>query len=816
MIGFAATELLIVFLFGLGGQAGLPLGVPPGPEDPVMAQFAPAECIFYTTWSPVVTPDPQGNVTERWLAQVEIQESFAQLKSAIRQMAEEGGEGDETSFAGTLFEIADHCMTRSVGVYLSRLEYTDDTWNLYGGGLIDLADDANRLNEELIEMVQAMADDEGMEFGETPVNGASFYTLSIDEREFQSQVTFGVVDDQYLALSMGEGEMSRLLANMQTDPPEWLNELRGDLPVDRISSVSYMNAETILDSVKEMARAEGAPPEFDNAMEMLGVEQLQTAGWVSGLDDAGFICRGIVRIEDPDEPRGLLAMLQGEPLEPEEFGRISDDQMVMVGGRVSVPAILEFVREFSDVASRPGEFDEGMDMLNTMLDIDFERDVVERLDDHAYVYGSINFTNPVSGWVLGIGVSDEMGLTDPYNKIVEVIRDNAAMGPGEVEFSESEVNGCTIYSLEDKSEWGFMPDFTWSLANGEILISMDKSSLRRHLRREVMADDALVQDPWFSQVFEQPRMDAEGPILVTSLNVKTIVQLGVPMLALMGEDMFPPDFDFGLGDLPSTTALIRDMKPNISSVFRTPDGFEMIQRQTYPGGTPGTVAGAAAVGVIPAIFTVRRAASRMDSANRMRQLVIAMHNYHDSHRALPARYSKADDGTPLLSWRVHLLPYLEYSDLYERFHLDEPWDSEHNRELIAEMPRDFEHPRIRTEEGQTVYVVPTGDSTIMPDPEDADTEFPTGLSLEEIADGTSRTILMLEANAENSVIWTKPDDYDWSERDDPSAGLCDEWEGVVNMGMADGSVQSINLERLSEIFKIMVEIDDGEVVFWDR
>ena len=68
--------------------------------------------------------------------------------------------------------------------------------------------------------------------------------------------------------------------------------------------------------------------------------------------------------------------------------------------------------------------------------MDLERDVIQRLDDHAFVYGSINFTNPTSGWVLGVGASDEMGLTDSYNKINEAIR-GGAEGRDEIEFSES-------------------------------------------------------------------------------------------------------------------------------------------------------------------------------------------------------------------------------------------------------------------------------------------------------------------------------------------------------------------------------------------
>ena len=44
------------------------------------------------------------------------------------------------------------------------------------------------------------------------------------------------------------------------------------------------------------------------------------------------------------------------------------------------------------------------------------------------------------------------------------------------------------------------------------------------------------------------------------------------------------------------------------------------------------------------------------------------------------------DGRPLLSWRVAILPYIDQEDLYKQFHLDEPWDSPHNRSLIEKMP----------------------------------------------------------------------------------------------------------------------------------
>lgn len=79
-------------------------------------------------------------------------------------------------------------------------------------------------------------------------------------------------------------------------------------------------------------------------------------------------------------------------------------------------------------------------------------------------------------------------------------------------------------------------------------------------------------------------------------------------------------------------------------------------------------------------------------------------------RKLP-RYSVDRNGKPLLSWRVHLLPYLDQQKLYDAFHLDEPWDSEHNRKLLARMPKLFCAPGTSAESGRTRYLLVTGPGT---------------------------------------------------------------------------------------------------------
>src|SRR5438552_3335668 len=69
-----------------------------------------------------------------------------------------------------------------------------------------------------------------------------------------------------------------------------------------------------------------------------------------------------------------------------------------------------------------------------------------------------------------------------------------------------------------------------------------------------------------------------------------------------------------------------------------------------------------------------------------------MHNYNDTHGQLPAAAACGKDGKPLLSWRVEILPFIEYGALYNEFHLDEPWDSPHNIELLPRMPKIYASP----------------------------------------------------------------------------------------------------------------------------
>ena len=83
------------------------------------------------------------------------------------------------------------------------------------------------------------------------------------------------------------------------------------------------------------------------------------------------------------------------------------------------------------------------------------------------------------------------------------------------------------------------------------------------------------------------------------------------------------------------------------------------------------------------IFQSLEAAHRAQCKNNLKQIGLAMHNYHDAHKQFPAAASADKAGKPLLSWRVQRLPVLGQASLYEQLKLEEPGDRPHNYRLVV-------------------------------------------------------------------------------------------------------------------------------------
>jgi hypothetical protein len=221
----------------------------------------------------------------------------------------------------------------------------------------------------------------------------------------------------------------------------------------------------------------------------------------------------------------------------------------------------------------------------------------------------------------------------------------------------------------------------------------------------------------------------------------------------------------------------------------------------------GTMMLAAGV-ALPAVQKVRTAAATMQSQNNMKQLALAMYNYESAYGNFPPAAICDKNGKPLLSWRVAILPFIEQDNLYRKFKLDEPWDSEHNKPLSEVAIKTFQDPRYDYlgKMNHTHYKIFVGKNTF--------TTLTKGARITDITDGASNTIMI--ACGGDSVPWAAPDDFAF----DPNGKLPDLTcpGNKLLVAMCDGSVRTLQMDAIKDfekLMKLLIQKNDGQVIPWD-
>jgi type II secretory pathway pseudopilin PulG len=214
------------------------------------------------------------------------------------------------------------------------------------------------------------------------------------------------------------------------------------------------------------------------------------------------------------------------------------------------------------------------------------------------------------------------------------------------------------------------------------------------------------------------------------------------------------------------------------------------------------IIGALFVLLIPAQRSAREPARIAQCRNNLKQIGLALHNYHDVHGCFPPPYTVDGSGRKLHSWRTLILPFLDQAPLYQRIDLSKPWNDPVNEAARRTVVSVYHCPSLSGDGDRTTYMAVVGSDGVF--------RWGETTSSKQIRDDAARTLLLLDVNGGRSVPWMEPVDLDEQTVHALSqASDLPHRHGIQTL-MADGSLWTADIRELSEQIRALVSIAGGD------
>lgn len=219
--------------------------------------------------------------------------------------------------------------------------------------------------------------------------------------------------------------------------------------------------------------------------------------------------------------------------------------------------------------------------------------------------------------------------------------------------------------------------------------------------------------------------------------------------------------------------------------------------------------------LVPAVKHAHSDSRRMLCKNNLKQIGLALHNYHDAYDCFPPAFIADDQGQPAHSWRVLILPFMEEQNLYDQYRFDEPWDGPNNSKLVDSMPQLFACPTFSDSKLGTADRANRLTMYMAISDTGAAFDGANCRSIRDVSDGASNTTMVTEARRFANV-WMAPSDVSISQfktelRESRGSKIGHHKDGL-HLLMCDGSARFVSHSTDQKSVNALTTIAGGENV----
>ena len=794
------------------GQATLPVAsAVPSEFDQQLLRAIPDDCLAISLWDysqPI--PENSSNQTDQLLSEPAVRQFIDSGQAMIFKIAQSAAEelpGDVKKDAQQLIEVGLPILLQGTGGFILK------DFEIEAGGLakfesISLYKTGNQ-SDIVIQSLKSLFGNMIGAARSGPIADVEFHRFTSEAMEGQ-YVLVGHFNG-YLMIGTSVELVASTIRRMQAEAVSPIvQKLMEQLPLDRRSNFSYVNIGQVRNKLMELA-----PPELQGMIVSMGFDNLESYMNSSGYNATMTTNRTFLSFDG--QPRGLFALDAGRGLEMTDLTHVPADALFAFATTIDAGELFNFFFQQMETLNPRWAEDllDFFDSIRRNTQVDIRRDLIGQIGSVMTVHNAAG-----DGWFSGLVMSAELKDAEKFANALYRLHDSVVQESDGYRdaprFINRRVGEATITTL-------VVPDAPVPF---EISVCIHKGKLLVSLFPQTIV--SLINEtpnPLFADGLPKPSGagDASSDSLrsIFWMDTQKAFELVYPMVQMMMAmrhqlaDELPADISYAVAPLiqnlflPPARTIHKHLAPTISTVRRMPSGIEIETQQTLPAMDPTLVVPVAIGFLLPAVQQVRMAARRAQTMNNVRQIAIAMHNYESAFMKFPSGFGPAGrNGKHPVSWRVKILPFIEQNNLYEMYRMDEPWDSEHNLQILDKMPTVYRSPNSKAGANETTYLVIGGRNGIF-GKDEAGNAIETKIG--QITDGTSNTIMIVAAGDDLAVPWTKPDEG--IDPDDFAIwDFMGQFPGGFIVGMADGSVRFIG-ETVSEVvLKNLFQKNDGSFV----